>query len=163
MHISNKNSGFSLIEMMVAIAVMSILLLVALPSFQATMLSAKLRSYSNELVASVYLARSEAIKSNSVVTMCASSTGTSCEGEWGQGWIVLNNDDAIIQSHGALASGYKINSEESKITFLSTGIGATQTTLTVCRSAPASGDQERVVTISATGRPSVVRTTEGSC
>lgn len=158
----HKYSGFSLIEMMVAIAVMAILLLVALPSFQTTMLSVKLRSYSNELVASIYLARSEAIKSNSTVTLCASSTGTSCDGEWNQGWIILNNNN-VIQSHGALSSGFKISSDQSKIVFKSTGIGATQTTLTVCRAEPKAGDQERVVTISATGKPTVARTTKGSC
>lgn len=162
MLIMNKNSGFTLIEMMVAIAVMSILLLIALPSFQSTMLSVKLRSYSNELVASAYLARSEAIKSNSAVTMCASSNGNSCDGEWAEGWIILNNN-GVIQSHGALASGYKINAGESKIVFQSTGIGATQAALTVCRSYPEAGSQERVVTISATGRPAVTRTTLGSC
>lgn len=160
---SHKYNGFSLIELMVALIVLSTVLLIALPSFQSAMLSVKLRSYSNELVASVYLARSEAIKSNSAVTLCASSSGTGCDGEWNQGWVIMNNNNNVIHSHAALAAGFKINASDSKILFQPTGIGATQTALTVCRAEPTPGEQERIVTISATGKPSVEKTATGSC
>ena len=158
-----KLLGFTLVEMMTAIAVMGILLSIAFPSFQSMVLSGRLRAYANELVASAYLARSEAIKTNSVVRLCASSSGAGCDGDWAQGWVVLNSNDAVIQSHGALTAGYKINSSDATLSFKPTGIGATQTTLTVCRETPSPGEQERVVTISATGRPSVTKTANGSC
>lgn len=163
MKILIKAQGFTLVELMTAIAVLSILLSVALPSFENMLLSGRLRSYANELVASVYLARSEAIKTNSVVRLCASSNGTSCDGSWGQGWVVLRSNDAVVQAHGALADGYVINAGATTLSFKATGIGATQTSLTVCKATPSAGDHERVVTISATGRPSVSKTTTGSC
>lgn len=163
MKIRTKVQGFTLVELMTAIAVLSILLTVALPSLESMLLGGRLRSYANELVSSVYLARSEAIKTNAVVRLCASSNGTSCDGSWGEGWVILNSDDEVIQSRGALAEGYAINAGATILSFKPTGIGATQTTLTVCKATPSPGDHERVVTISATGRPSVSKTSTGSC
>lgn len=158
-----KSQGFTLIEMMTAIAVLGILITISLPTLEGMLLSGRLRSYANELAASAYLARSEAIKTNSVVRLCASSSGTGCDGDWAEGWVVLRSDDAVVQSHGALANGYKINAGANTLSFKPTGISATQTTLTVCKASPSAGDQERVVTISATGRPSVSKTTAGAC
>jgi type IV fimbrial biogenesis protein FimT len=163
MWMRTKALGFTLVELIVAIAVLGILLSISLPSLDGMLLSGKLRSYANELVASVYLARSEAIKTNSTVRLCASSSGTGCDGDWAQGWVVLRSNDAVVQSHGALADGYKINAGANTLSFKPTGISATQTTLTVCKATPSAGDQERVVTISATGRPSVSKTTAGAC
>lgn len=157
--------GFSLVELMVAIAVLGILTTIAIPSFKETILNFKLRSYANALVSNVYLARSEAIKANAPVTLCVSTNGTSCAaGGWEQGWIVLSGT-TVVQRQQALTTGYKITDSIglSSLTFQSTGIGSTQAALTICRATPEVGSQERVVTISATGRPSVSKTTAGTC
>jgi len=155
--------GFTVIELAVAMAIFGILITIAIPAMDNMLLSGRLRSYANDLLASAYLARSEAIKTNSVVRLCASASGTACDGSWEQGWVVLRNDDALVESHGPLLEGYQVNSVESTLSFRPTGIGATQTTLTICRVSPSAGNQERVVTISATGRPSITKTTNGGC
>lgn len=157
-----KHRGFTLVEMMVAMVILITLLSISMPAMQSIVANNKLRSYANSLVASAYLARSEAIKTNSVIKMCASSDGAACNGEWGQGWVVLNNKNVVIQSHGAVAYGYKISGTNATINFQPTGMGATQTTLTVCGKSSAGGEN-RVVSIGATGKPSVTRTTGGSC
>lgn len=163
MPVPGKMHGFNLPELMVAVALIGILVSITLPSLESMLLAGRLRSYANELVASAYLARSEAIKTNSAVRLCASSSGSSCDGDWSQGWVVLRSNNAVIESHGALADGFQVNAGENTLSFKPTGISATQTTLTFCKASPEAGDQERVVTISATGRPSVTKTTSGSC
>ncbi len=162
---SRTSQGFSLIELMVAIVVLGILTSIAIPSFNETILSTKLRSYANSFVGNAYLARAEAIKSNAPVTLCVSTDGTSCAtGGWEQGWIVLSGT-TVVQRQQAVTSGYKITESAglTSLTFQPTGIGATQAELTICRATPEAGSQERVVNISATGRPSVSKTETGTC
>lgn len=87
--------GFSLIELMVTIAVLAILLAIGLPSFQGTLRSNKVATGTNELIASIALARSEAIRSPGGAGICASENGTVCDGtSWNDGWIVWNRPDA---------------------------------------------------------------------
>jgi len=158
--------GFTLIELMVTIAVMAILLMIAVPSFKEATLGSKLGSYANSLVAGAHLARSEAIKRSAPVTLCVSSNGTSCgTGGWEQGWIVRATDGTVIQSQQALPAGLKVTegAASTSLVFNPSGVGATSAIFTVCRATPTAGGQERVVSVSLTGRPSVTKTTAGSC
>lgn len=161
-----SQTGFTLIEMMVTIAVMAILLAIAVPSFTNATLGSKLSSYANSFVASAHLARSEAIKRNAAVTLCASTDGASCAttGGWQQGWIVLSGT-TVIQRQQALPAGMLFTEAGGvlSIIYQSSGINATSTTLTLCRATPSVGSQQREISISATGRPSVAKTTSASC
>lgn len=176
---ASARSGFTLIELMITIAVMAILLGVAVPSFNDAVLGSKLGSYANNFVASVNMARSEAIKRNVKIMLCASSDGTNCtaSGGWEYGWVVKckTADNVHCNAAGpnwltiyrqqALPNGLKISETSAKreIEFDPTGVGATSATLTVCRASPSVGAQERVIKVSSTGRASVSKTTTGSC
>ena len=162
---AKSQRGFSLVELMVAIAVLAVLSSIAIPSFNEIIMSTKLRSYANNFIASANLARSEAIKNNSVVRLCASNNGTSCTGNWQNGWIVIKANNTVIERQQATSDGYLITeaSGTNTLNFQSTGIGSTQAALTICRATPDAGDQERVVRISATGKPSITKTTVGAC
>lgn len=157
--------GFTLVELMVTIAVLAIVLAIAIPGMDELTLSNRLGAYANNLVASTHLARGEAIKRNAVVTMCVSTDGENCAaGGWEQGWIVLAGEN-VVHIQQAVASGFKISESGglAALDFQPTGFGATQAIFTVCRSTPTVGGRERVVTVSPTGRPSVERTSAGSC
>ena len=160
-----SQTGFSLVELMIAISVLALLLTLAVPSFREAGLSGQLRSSANDLAASARFARSQAIKQNTVITLCVSASGASCSGGgWEQGWIVVKGG-AVLQHRAASPGGMKIAEANgvTSIDFQPTGLGATPAALTVCRATPSVGSQERVVNIDATGRPRVRITKNAAC
>jgi type IV fimbrial biogenesis protein FimT len=168
-HAHRRGGGFTVVELMVAIAVLAILLALAVPNFNDASLSARLNGFANSLVASAQVARSEAIKRNSNITLCASANGTSCAGSggWEQGWIVVDqtpDPDQVLQVQQVLPTEFSVSQTggTAALTFPGTVVGTSTATLTVCRSTPV-GHEERVVTISGTGSAYVTLTTAGSC
>lgn len=161
---ARTHRGFTLIELMVTVAVLGVLAALAAPSFNEAILSNKLTSYANNFVASATLARSEAIKRNAIVALCRSADGLTCatSGGWQQGWIVLGGT-TVIHYQQALSSDYRLTGDTYSIDFQPIGAGAAAANLTLCRATPSPGGQERVLTLSATGRASVSTTRTGSC
>jgi len=84
----NRITGFTLIELMVTVAVVAILAAVAFPSLQETLRSNRVTAASNDLLASLALARSEAVRGTRGAGICSSADGASCGGNWNNGWIV---------------------------------------------------------------------------
>lgn len=112
--------GFTLVELMITLAIAVILLGLAAPSFVDIIKDNRLTTQINTLSASLNFARSEAIKRSVTVTVCKSNNGTTCDGNWQDGWIVFqdlndigvvnpapgtNNDEPIIRISSALTSG----------------------------------------------------------
>ena len=82
--------GFTLLESLVAVGIVAILVMAGAPFYQDATLGSQLRSAANDLMASVYFARAEAIKRNTTITLCVSTDGVGCgAGDWNAGWIVL--------------------------------------------------------------------------
>ncbi len=102
--------AFSLIELMIALAVLAILLGLAAPAFQEMVLNHRQTSQLNQLIGSLALARAEAIKRRQAVGICKSHDGQFCthSGEWDQGWIVFadNNDSRQREPDEALLASY---------------------------------------------------------
>jgi type IV fimbrial biogenesis protein FimT len=94
-----KNSGFTLIELMITLFIVGILLAVGVPSMRTFLQNNQLIATTNELVSAIHIARSEALKLNKKVTICVSADGQSCVSseKWAQGWIVFvdANDDRV--------------------------------------------------------------------
>jgi type IV fimbrial biogenesis protein FimT len=175
------HAGFTLIELLVTIALMAVLLRLAVPSFQSTMLSNKLASYSNDFVGAVQFARSEAVKRNAQITLCRSADGSTCatSGSFEQGWIVMckaltatptvcnstGTEVLVLHKEGALSSDYRFTTTSGtySLVFPASGVGATQVTAKVCRATPTAGSQERQIEVTVSGRTSVTKTTTGTC
>lgn len=122
--------GFTLIELMVTIAVLAIMLTVAVPAMQNFTIRNRLAALNNDMMTSVNLARSEASKRGVTVSICKSSTMTSCGGNWSDGWIVFVNTDndapaavdtgeTILRVHQALPSNYTLNATTNFANYVS--------------------------------------------
>ena len=87
--------GFTLVELLVVLAVGSILLAIAVPSYAFLVNTSRLAAATNDLVAALQLARSEAVKRGVQVTVCKTgnvqSTTPTCDAtaNWHQGWLVF--------------------------------------------------------------------------
>ena len=89
-----RPGGFRLVELMVVLVIGALLATLAAPRMSAFLQNQRRTTVLNEFVASLALARSEAIKRGLNVSMCRSNTGTSCAGTaWANGWIVFVNLD----------------------------------------------------------------------
>lgn len=93
--------GFTLIEMMVTVAVLVIVAMIAAPNLQSFMARTGMQTLEKDFIAAIGRARSEAVARNTCVSMCQLNIGTTgattCEtsaandGEWQQGWIIFEN------------------------------------------------------------------------
>jgi type IV fimbrial biogenesis protein FimT len=97
-----KQGGFTLAELMMALALGSILLSVAVPSYTLFVQNSRQVTSANELLSSLHLARDLAITRNQRVTVCPTAAGADCEAVgWEQGWIVFVDTDGNGRVDGA--------------------------------------------------------------
>jgi type IV fimbrial biogenesis protein FimT len=175
-------SGFTLVEMLVVLAISTALMTIAVPAMGAFVKSVRLSSASNTFLSGVYFARSEAIKRNSRVVICKSADGMSCAGNggWEQGWIVFhdaNNNglhdssEVILRREAKLASSMRLKGNLNVARYVSFApTGATRLlnggfqagTLTLCNQSLDETEAHQIV-LNAAGRPRVQKTTVGFC
>lgn len=120
-------AGFSLFEMLIVISIAAILGAIAVPSMHTFMQNQRSSSAAAGLIYSLNYARSEAIKEDASVQVCASTDGATCSGasNWATGWIVLAPSSVLpLQVVGALATGMTVSvtpGTTSTITFQGSG------------------------------------------
>lgn len=162
-----KISGFTIIELMLTVAIAGILVAVALPSFRNMANNNCLTTSVNSITANLQRARSEAIKRRTNVTIAA--TG----GDWSNGWSVTLNEDRDgdgvidlgedIDGSGDLGNvtiqtatptcGAIITGSETDFTYGSDGFIDTAGTFSVCDDRD--DETGRQISISLTGRPNL--------
>ena len=163
--------GFNLLEMMAALAILSILLALGVPSFTQTVRTNRVVADTNELVVALSAARSEAVKRGLPTAVCARSAPTSdicrtgTDNDWGSGWLVfadpagaagvIDVGDEILQRFDAAPPGITVlTNNRPAVRFAATGlppVGAVDTTFTI-RHTVCTGNTLRTVKITATGR-----------
>jgi type IV fimbrial biogenesis protein FimT len=125
----NDQRGFSIIELLVTIAVMAVLLGVGVPSFRSMIEGNRLSSASNDLLSGLQFARSEAIKRGIPVVLCSSSDQSSCAATpvWTGGWVARNQavvTDPVYRVWPAVSAGIAI-SDPGTVEFNALGAAST--------------------------------------
>lgn len=142
--------GFTLIELLTTIAVAAVLLTLAIPSFRSTILNNRLTTVANEFITDVNIARSEAVKEGTTVTV-TSNSGTN----WAAGWTITDAGGTTLRVHGPLDSASSLTGSAATFKYQPSGFTSSAATLTFDVCDDRTGETGRRVTILTTGRPSV--------
>lgn len=124
---SKQNSGFTLVELLITLAIVAIVATQAVPNFRVMVQNNKLIAKKNEFITTLNLARSEAVKRGTRVTVCASTNKTACNSDdWSKGWIVfsdINADTVLDSGTGGCQSGedclLRVGADTGEISLLS--------------------------------------------
>lgn len=172
-------SGFTLLELMITVSVAAILLAVGVPGFQEFVRNNRQAAEVNKLVATLQLARSEAIARNKLVGVCPTTAADndSCSGStnWATGWIVFVDESSNGVREDAeevlrMDSGPEQMSVQAEVTSLTyrpngriytypTPANGTPANFVFCDSRGA--DHARVVQLEIAGRPNAADTKIG--
>ena len=109
--------GLSLIELVSTISIIAVVNALAGPTLGDAIRRNQLQMQADRFLTTLNLARSEAVKRNLPVSICRSSNGTSCTGDWEDGWIVFTNadrdntvdtDDEVIRIYEEITDGHAL-------------------------------------------------------
>lgn len=86
----NRANGVTLVELVIALAVLAVLTMVAAPAFRDVWRRHRVQAATEALWADLTYARHEAVQRAAFVSLCPSSTGQACldQASYGKGWIV---------------------------------------------------------------------------
>jgi type IV fimbrial biogenesis protein FimT len=179
-HRFDDQRGFTLIELMVGITVLGILAAVAVPSFTNMINRNRLAGQSNELLAAIQYARTEAIRTSRRVTFCgAANADASADDDCVDGaqahWVVIGSTGGGQQQlrEFAVKEPLSVTSDLERITFTADGLARDPDTqalltgeITVCLPTTNPPQNKRVLNI-ASGSRVVITTPEedggGTC
>lgn len=162
------SQGVTALELMISLAILAILSAIAAPGFKSLRHDGERTSAVNGFIHALYLARSEAIKRSSVVSLCKSPDGRTCANrspDWNAGWIVFVNSDRddlpqrdptepILAVYPGWPDG-RITSNRLAYSFRPYNQAVVNGTLLFCD--PRGSAHARAIIISHTGRPRVAQ------
>ncbi len=134
----HKLDGFSMVELLITMAIAVILLTIGVPSFQNMVKDKRMATSVDILITDLEIAKSEAMTRNQTVIVCRhngnTATPTACDNtaEWEDGWVVFvdtNLDGKVDSSEllrvtGALGAGINLGYSSAIITFNSRGFAS---------------------------------------
>ncbi len=169
---SRRASGFSMVELVITIAIVAILVALAFPSFEGSMRSNRVTTATNEMIASLSLARMEALRNPGGAGICASSDGATCGDDWDAGWMVWidvdgngapggTNDRVLRFTQGKRRTVVTVDSPDDAILFDNRGRADAAREITIEPDECPSGQQLiREIGVALTGQ---ARTTREAC
>lgn len=180
-----RNSGLTLVELIIVLTIAGILAVLAAPGMQRLVASNRLTAQVNDVLADISLARSEAIKRNVNAGVCTSASGTSCtvSGNWASGWLVYYvcptgdpsgctaGNNVVVKVHEALSGSNTLAATQTDV---STSTSSSIDTMTFSKNGAFSSqaftykftlcdpgrNQTRIVDITVVGQTSI---SSGTC
>lgn len=132
-------SGFTLYELLITVLIVGVVLAYGIPNMLAFNQNGRMTSTANDLHAAFHLARTEASRAKTNITICPSSNsmtaGANCGGTWDQGYIVFVDTDGdlnrsgvtetVLRAHPAIEEGVSmaVAGDANYFSFASTGVG----------------------------------------
>jgi type IV fimbrial biogenesis protein FimT len=171
----NKYSGFTLIELVIALAILGIIFAIAIPSYASAMARAKMGAAESAIFTSINNAVNFSFIGGTRAVLCPSTNGTSCENtfDWSRGWIVFEDknanrerdaDDRKLDSFNEISSELHILTSEgrTRIAFQSGGGNfGSNAHFKLCDER--SPERSRSLFLSNTGRIRVAKSPQTSC
>jgi type IV fimbrial biogenesis protein FimT len=155
----NRSTGFTVVELMVALVILVVLLALAAPAFDKIVANQRVRNASFDMFSALNYARSEAVKRGVPISL---SAGATSNGAWTTGWRITDAGGGLLRSWGA-RSGLAMSESASLTTVTFSRDGRLTTASPRIAIAPATtvdGVTSRCVTVDLSGRPT---TKTGAC
>lgn len=176
--VRRRERGFTLVELLITMAVALVLIMIAVPSFKNLTLSNKLNTTANDIINAIHVARMEAIKRNSSTQLCSNSSsantsdtlGGACGIEVGAVYALNGSAPSqVLAGTSGITAPIQLNADMTALRFTAQGLarkaGTTapynDTVADICTS-QMSLDNHRVITMAA-GSILTTTTTSGSC
>jgi len=110
-----RSRGFSLIELMTVIVVLTVLISVAAPGMQSLIANQRARSAAYDLIADLAMARSEAVKRNKDVILSPAAG-------WAGGWTIKTSaTNELIGQRSPLGQGVQVTKSPASVTYDGSG------------------------------------------
>ena len=140
---TQRQQGFTLYELLITVFIAGVILAFGVPNLAQFTQNSRMTGTANDLHASFHMARSEAARSKSNITICASAdplgANPNCDGTWDQGYIVFLDGDAdqnvfgadetILRAQGPIADGvmFRVANNATYFMYAQTGLGRLDT------------------------------------